>query len=66
MKRHNKPIIHPLKMPDKIEFVPKECPTCKEMLAVKKLGVWGYYCTECLMWWGTYEPYPKVNGKKQS
>lgn len=53
-------------MPDKIEFIPRECPTCKEMLSVKKLGVWGYYCTECLMWWGTYEPYPKVNGKKQA
>jgi hypothetical protein len=47
-------------MDDRIEFIPKLCPTCKELLCVKHLGVWGYYCTECLMWWGTYEPWPKV------
>ncbi len=48
-----------------ITFIPKKCPECNELLAVKNLGAWGYYCTECLMWWGTYDPYPLVNGKEQ-
>jgi hypothetical protein len=45
---------------EKIEFIPKKCPTCKQLLSVRHLGVWGYYCTDCMMWWGTYDPYPKV------
>ncbi|MFH1511409.1 MAG: hypothetical protein ABIF10_06985 [Candidatus Woesearchaeota archaeon] len=51
-------------MEDKIEFVPKMCPTCKEPLAVKWLGVWGYYCTDCMFWWGTYDPWPKLKKPK--
>ena len=43
-----------------IEFVPKKCPTCEELLSCRKLGCWGYFCTRCLMWWGTYDPYPIV------
>jgi hypothetical protein len=40
-------------MDDKIEFMPKLCPTCKELLAVKHLG-------------GTYDPYPKVKKSRKS
>ncbi len=43
-----------------VEFIPKNCPTCGDLLSVRKLGCWGYYCVDCMMWWGTYEPYPKV------
>ncbi|MFH0978835.1 MAG: hypothetical protein V1837_06055 [Candidatus Woesearchaeota archaeon] len=46
-----------------IEFISRPCPKCKKLLAVKKLGVWGYYCTDCMMWWGTIDPYPKVRKK---
>jgi len=48
-----------------IEFIPKRCPTCKELLSVRKLGVWGYYCVDCMFWWGTYDPWPKVRKKKE-
>jgi hypothetical protein len=48
------------KSTEKIEFIPKKCPTCKQLLSVRHLGVWGYYCNDCMMWWGTYDPYPKV------
>lgn len=50
---------------EKIEvtFIPKKCPKCKELMVVRELGVWGYYCNECLFWWGTYDPYPKVKKK---
>lgn len=51
-------------MDELIEFIPKRCPTCKELLSVRKLGVWGYYCTECMFWWGTYDPWPKVKKGK--
>ncbi len=43
-----------------ITFVPKKCPTCGELLTIRELGVWGYYCVPCMFWWGTYEPYPVV------
>ena len=49
-----------IKESDTIVFKPKKCPTCKSWLTVKHLGVWGYYCTDCLMWWGTFDPYPKI------
>lgn len=45
-----------------ITFVPKQCPTCKELLTIRELGVWGYYCVPCMFWWGTYDPFPKVEG----
>lgn len=47
-----------------ITFVPKKCPTCGELLTVRELGVWGYYCVPCMFWWGTYEPYPVVKDGK--
>lgn len=43
-----------------ITFVPKKCPTCGELLTIRELGVWGYYCVPCMFWWGTYDPYPVV------
>lgn len=46
-----------------ITFIPKKCPTCGELLTVRELGVWGYYCVPCMFWWGTYEPYPIVKKK---
>jgi len=46
-----------------ITFVPKQCPTCKELLTIRELGVWGYYCVPCMFWWGTYDPYPSVKGE---
>jgi hypothetical protein len=46
-----------------ITFIPKKCPKCGELLAIRKLGVWGYYCIDCMFWWGTYDPYPKVKKK---
>jgi hypothetical protein len=54
----------PLKNEDmeniKITFIPKKCPTCKELLVIRELGVWGYYCIPCMFWWGTYDPHPIV------
>lgn len=47
-----------------ITFVPKQCPTCGELLTIRELGVWGYYCVPCMFWWGTYEPYPVVKEGK--
>ena len=47
-----------------ITFVPKQCPTCDELLTIRELGVWGYYCVPCMFWWGTYEPYPIVKEGK--
>ncbi|MDP2908408.1 MAG: hypothetical protein Q8N77_01240 [Nanoarchaeota archaeon] len=51
----------------KVTFIPKKCPTCKELLVVKELGVWGYWCEKCMFWWGTYDPYPvvKLENKKK-
>jgi len=48
------------KVTEVIEFIPKTCPTCEELLSCRKLGGWGYFCTRCLMWGGTYDPYPIV------
>ncbi len=51
----------------KVTFVPKKCPTCKELLVIKELGDWGYWCEKCMFWWGTYDPYPvvKMEAKKK-
>jgi len=49
---------------EQIEFIPKRCPNCKELLTIRKLGVWGYYCIDCMFWWGTYDPWPKVKQQK--
>ena len=54
------------KLNEQIEFIPKICPTCKELLSIRKLGVWGYYCVECMFWWGTYDPWPKVKKQKKN
>jgi hypothetical protein len=47
-----------------VEFIPKTCPKCKELMSIRKLGVWGYYCIDCMFWWGTYDPWPKVKQQK--
>ena len=47
-----------------ITFIPKQCPTCGELLTIRELGVWGYYCVPCMFWWGTYDPYPIVREQK--
>lgn len=49
----------------KVTFIPKKCPTCGELLVIRELGVWGYYCVPCMFWWGTYDPWPKVKIEKQ-
>jgi len=54
------------KVTEVIEFTPKTCPTCQELLSCRKLGCWGYFCTRCLMWWGTYDPYPIVKTYDES
>lgn len=43
-----------------IVFKPEKCPKCEELLTVRKLGVWGYYCEKCSFWWGVIKGYPKV------
>ena len=50
----------------KVTFTPKKCPKCGDLMVCRELGVWGYYCVECMFWWGTYDPYPKVEGKPRS
>ncbi|MBU0667348.1 MAG: hypothetical protein ABIC91_03915 [Nanoarchaeota archaeon] len=47
----------------KVTFIPKKCPKCGDLMVCRELGVWGYYCVECMFWWGTYDPYPKVSGE---
>jgi len=51
---------------EKIFFLVKKCPKCGEFMAVRKLGVWGYYCINCKFWWGTYDPYPIVRKIKRT
>jgi len=55
-------------MPKQITFIEKQCPRCKSIMSIKKLGTWGYYCDKCEFWWGTYEPYPiekEIENKKE-
>ncbi|PIO03403.1 hypothetical protein COT48_05015, partial [Candidatus Woesearchaeota archaeon CG08_land_8_20_14_0_20_47_9] len=47
-----------------VEFTSRACPRCKELLSVRKLGVWGYFCHRCMFWWGRFEPYPKAGAFK--
>ena len=50
----------------RVTFIPKKCPKCKELMVCRELGVWGYYCVPCMFWWGTYDPFPEVNGEPKS
>ncbi|MBC8501323.1 MAG: hypothetical protein H8D38_06185 [DPANN group archaeon] len=47
----------------RVTFVPKKCPKCGELMVCRELGVWGYYCIDCMFWWGTYDPFPEVKGE---
>ncbi|GEM_PF-2501507 len=49
-----------------IIFIPKKCPKCGQLLSVRELGVWGYYCHDCMFWWGTYDPYPIVRETRKA
>jgi hypothetical protein len=42
----------------KITFIPKKCPKCGEMLVIRWLGCWGYYCIKDMFWWGKIDNYP--------
>ncbi len=48
----------------KITFTPRKCPKCKKVMACRELGVWGYFCIDCMFWWGSYEDDPEVKKNK--
>ena len=48
-----------------ITFSPRKCPVCRDLLSIRELGVWGYYCDKCMRWLGLYDNYPELKPKNR-